>query len=231
VERYQKLITTFISLRKTLLLLGITLGSVTLLLYILSPQIFAFMQHHLEQKLAFYSVAEPFLAHVKLAFFSALFLLMPLILHVLWGALAMPFGLTAASRFIFTVSTIGLFYAGSLFCYFVTLPFGVRFLLSFGSRTLHPLISIDKFVSFIAIFILAFGVIFELPVFMVFCSMAGICPRGTFEKNRRYALLIISIAAALLTPTPDVVNMMLMGGPLYLLYETGILAIKIMGYK
>jgi sec-independent protein translocase protein TatC len=231
VEQYEKLIATFISLRKTLLLLGVTLCSVTLLLYILSPQIFAFMQHHLEQKLAFYSVAEPFLAHVKLAFFSALFLLMPLLLHVLWGALALPFGLTAASRFLFTASTVGLFYAGSLFCYFVTLPFGVRFLLSFGSRTLQPLISIDKFVSFIAIFILAFGVIFELPVFMVFCSRAGICPRRTFEKNRRYALLIISIAAALLTPTPDVVNMMLMGGPLYLLYEAGILVTKIMGYK
>ena len=63
---------------------------------------------------------------------------------------------------------------------------------------------------------------------MVFSAKVGLIPRQTFERNRRYAVLIISIMAALLTPTPDVFNMLLMGGPLYLLYEIGILILKIM---
>jgi len=231
VEPYEKLLATLHSLRKTLLFLGASIVLCTIALYGLSPQLFGVLQGHLHQKLAFYSVAEPFLAHVKLAFFGALFLLMPVILHVLWGALAVPFGLSGTSRYFFTIGTVVLFYAGAVFCYLVTLPFGIKFLLGFGSDILQPLISIDQFVSFLAIFILAFGVIFELPIFMIFCTKAGICPRSTFEKNRRYAILIISIVAAVLTPTPDVVNMALMGAPLYLLYEAGILALRLMGLK
>ena len=63
---------------------------------------------------------------------------------------------------------------------------------------------------------------------MVFAARAGLISRQSFEKNRRYAILIISIVAALLTPTPDVVNMMLMGAPLYLLYELGIITLKLL---
>ena len=229
MEPYEKLFATLHALRRTILSLGIALCSCTVILYFLTPELFSILQGHLHQKLAFYTVAEPFLAHAKLAFFCAIFLLMPAILHVLWGALSTPFSLSRRSRFYFTIGTVGLFYAGTIFCYMATLPFGINFLLGFGSDTLQPLISIDKFVSFLAIFILAFGIIFELPVFMIFFAKAGLCPRSTFEKNRRYAILVISIVAALLTPTPDVVNMMLMGGPLYLLYEAGILILRFMG--
>ena len=63
---------------------------------------------------------------------------------------------------------------------------------------------------------------------MIFAARAGLIPRSSFENNRRYAILAISIVAALLTPTPDVVNMMLMGAPLYLLYELGIIVLKIL---
>jgi sec-independent protein translocase protein TatC len=113
----------------------------------------------------------------------------------------------------------------------VTLPFGINFLLGFGSEQLRPVIAITRFVNFVTLFVLAFGAIFELPVFMVFLARVGVCPRRTFEKNRRYAILVIAIVAALLTPTPDVVNMLLMGGPLYLLYESGIIILRLMGVK
>jgi sec-independent protein translocase protein TatC len=76
-------------------------------------------------------------------------------------------------------------------------------------------------------FILAFGLIFELPIFMVFLAKVGVFKRRFYEKNRRYALLLIAILSALLTPTPDIVNMLLMGGPLYLLYESGILILRV----
>ena len=197
-------------------------------LYFISPVVLQVLQAHLDQELAFFSVAEPFLAHVKLSFFVTLFVLMPGILYCLWMALGKPFKLSEKTLGWFVLFTTVLFYIGAGFCYAVTLTYGVKFLLGFQSDQLKPVISINRFVNFVSIFILAFGVIFQLPIFMVFTTKVGLISRQTFEHNRRYAVLIISILAALLTPTPDVVNMLLMGGPLYLLYEVGILVLKMM---
>jgi sec-independent protein translocase protein TatC len=206
--------------------LAVILGTAGL--YLISPVILQFLQIHLDQELAFFTVAEPFLAHVKLSFFVTIFVLMPGIMYCLWMALGKPFKLSEKTLAWFVLFTTVLFYLGAGFCYSVTLTYGVKFLLGFQSAQLKPVISINKFVNFVSIFILAFGVIFELPIFMVFSAKVGLISRQAFERNRRYAVLIISIMAALLTPTPDIVNMLLMGGPLYLLYEIGILILKIM---
>jgi sec-independent protein translocase protein TatC len=215
-------------LRKSIRLLGAAVIIGTAALYILSSTVLTGLQDHLGQKLAFFTVAEPFLAHVKLSFILALFVLMPGILYCLWMALGKPFKLNESTIAWFVFFTTVLFYVGAGFCYFITLPYGVKFLLGFQSTDLKPVISISRFVNFVTMFILAFGIIFELPIFMVFAAKVGICSRRTFELHRRYAILIISILAALLTPTPDIFNMLLMGGPLYLLYETGILVLKMM---
>ena len=215
-------------LRKSIRLLGAAVIIGTAALYVLSPMVLIRLQDHLGQNLAFFTVAEPFLAHVKLSFFATLFVLMPGILYCLWMALGKPFKLVESTLVWFVFFTTVLFYMGASFCYFITLPYGVKFLLGFQSAQLKPVISISRFVNFVTMFILAFGVIFELPIFMVFAAKVRICSRRTFEHHRRYAVLIISILAALLTPTPDIVNMLLMGGPLYLLYEAGILVLKIM---
>ena len=215
-------------LRKSIRLLGASIILGTAGLYLISPVILQFLQGHLDQELAFFTVAEPFLAHVKLSFFVTLFVLMPGIMYCLWMALGKPFKLSEKTLVWFVFFTTILFYLGAGFCYTITLSYGVKFLLGFQSSQLKPFISISKFVTFVSIFILAFGLIFELPIFMVFSAKVGLIPRQTFERNRRYAVLIISIMAALLTPTPDVFNMMLMGGPLYLLYEAGILVLKMM---
>ena len=143
-------------------------------------------------------------------------------------ALGKPFKLSEQTLAWFVLFTTILFYLGAGFCYTITLTYGVKFLLGFQSDQLKPVISINKFVNFVSIFILAFGVIFELPIFMVFTAKVGLITRQAFERNRRYAILVISIMAALLTPTPDVFNMLLMGGPLYLLYEVGIMILKVM---
>lgn len=214
--------------RKHILGLLLAIFIVSAGFYFLAPVILTFFQKHLDQPLAFFTVAEPFLAHVKLALITAIFTLMPLIAYSLWKALAGPFKLSRSSLYWFIIFTCILFYSGAYFCYSITLPFGVKFLLEFQSAQLKPVISISKFVSFVAIFILAFGIIFELPIFMVFASKTGMVPRRSFEKNRRYAVLAISIVSALLTPTPDVVNLLLMGVPLYLLYEFGIIILKIL---
>lgn len=218
-------------LRKSLRALGVGVIAVTVVIFFLSPDLLRVVQSHLAEKLYFFSVAGPFLAHVKLAAFAAIYVLVPWLMAVFWRAMGKPFGVAGTQLFLFVLFTTLLFYAGTLFCYFVTLPFGINFLLGFGSEQLRAVISVSRFVNFITLFLLGFGAIFELPVFMVFLARVGVCPRSFFEKNRRYALLLIAIVAAVLTPTPDVVNMLLMGGPLYFLYESGILILLLMRVK
>ncbi len=231
MELHTKAVIFIGELRKSLRTLGVGVLAVTAAIFFLSPDLLRMVQNHLADKLYFFSVAGPFLAHVKLATFSALYGLMPWIMTVFWRAMGKPFGVEGMQLFFFILFTTLLFYAGTLFCYFVTLPFGIKFLLGYGSEQLRAFISVSRFVNFVTLFLLGFGAIFELPVFMVFLTRVGVCSRGFFEKNRRYALLIIAIVAAVLTPTPDVVNMLLMGGPLYLLYESGIVILLLMRIK
>ena len=226
MQRYNNLVIFLLELRKSIRFLGISLFALTIILFFLSTGLITVFQEHLREKLYFFSVAGPFLAHVKVAFFGAVYALMPLLMHVLWKAIGKPFAVTGRRLFWFVFATCFLFYSGTLFCYFVTLPYGIEFLLGFQSESMKAVISIGRFVNFVTIFILAFGAIFELPVFMVFSAQVGVISRDAFEKNRRFAVLGIAILAALLTPTPDAVNMALMGGPLYLLYEAGILVIR-----
>ena len=227
---HEKIIIFVGELRKSIRNIGLLLVVLSLGVFFLSPQLLHFVQQHLAEKLYFFSVAGPFLAHVKLALFAALYLIMPLMMTVLWRAIGKPFGVDGRQLFFFIFFTCLLFYAGTIFCYLITLPFGIKFLLGFSSEELKPVISVGKFVNFVTIFILAFGTIFELPIFMVFSAKVGVFSRKFFENNRRYAVLLIAILSALLTPTPDIVNMLLMGGPLYLLYESGIIILKVLRF-
>jgi sec-independent protein translocase protein TatC len=215
-------------LRRSIRALFITIILATALVFFLSPQLLELVQAHLAEKLYFFSVAGPFLAHVKLALFGALYALMPWIITIVLKALGKPFKVSRTQLVLFSFFTCLLFYVGTIFCYFITLPFGINFLLGFGSEELKPVISVGRFVNFVTVFILAFGIIFELPILMVFSAKIGIVSRRFFSKHRKYALLLIAIVAALLTPTPDIVNMLLMGGPLYILYEAGIVILMIM---
>lgn len=228
---HTSLIIFLTELRKSVRALGISLFLCTGLIFLLSPQLLHLVQAHLAEKLYFFSVSGPFLAHVKLALFAAVYALMPWMMTVLWRAMGVPFGVSGGELFFFIFFTCLLFYAGTFFCYFITLPFGIKFLLGFSSEELKPVISVGRFVNFTTIFILAFGMIFELPIFMVFLAKVGVFTRRFYEKNRRYSLLLIAVLSALLTPTPDVVNMLLMGGPLYLLYESGIIILMVLRIK
>lgn len=225
VPPYANLIAVIKGLRKTALSLLLLLAATSLACYWLSPFLFSLMQSHLHQKLVFFTVAEPFLAHAKLSLAAAIMILLPVFITCLWRVMAVPFSLNWRSQFFFITFTCLLFYLGALFCYVITLKYGIEFLLGFSSEQLQPVISIGKFVNFVTVFVLGFGLIFELPIAMVFLAKTGILPRHAFEKNRRYALLAITIVASILTPTPDIFNLLLMGGPLYALYEAGIIVL------
>lgn len=208
--------------------LGLALVAATIAFTFVAPQVLRYFQAHLSQELAFFTVSDPFLAQVRLAVGLALFSLVPFFTYWFWKAMAGPFGLTRATRAWFVGFSCLLFYGGTMFCFFVTLPLGVNFLLGYQSEELQAVIAVGKFVSFVTVFVLAFGFIAMLPIFMIFGAKTGLCSRRKFESGRGYAVLIITIIAALITPTPDVVNLSFMAGPMYLLYESGIIIIKLL---
>ncbi|OQX20063.1 MAG: preprotein translocase subunit TatC [Desulfobulbaceae bacterium A2] len=225
MEPYQRLVLFLGELRRSSRRFALVLVLATLVCTLAAPWLLRGLQGHLAEKLYFFAVADPFLAHVKLAFFTALFVLVPWLLLLVWRGLGRAFGLAVGSLGWFVAGNSLLFYLGIGFCLFLTLPYGIKFLLGFQSAQLTPVISIGRFVDFVLFFLLAFGLIFQVPMLMLFCARVGVS-HTFFSRNRRYAVLAISIIAALLTPTPDLVNMALMGGPLYLLYELGILLMR-----
>jgi sec-independent protein translocase protein TatC len=157
---------------------------------------------------------------------------MPFIFYQIWKAFAPLFRLKKlrSPSLIFSTAIV-LFYLGAAFCYFVTLPFGVQFLLGYQSAQLKPMISVGQYISFCSAFIFGFGLTFELPLILALLSYLKVVNAAFLTRNRRYAILVIAVIAAIVTPTPDVFNMALMGVPLYVLFEVGVIVVKIIERK
>lgn len=179
-------------------------------------------------KLYFLSPFEAFWSRIKLAFFLGIFLSMPVVLFQIWNFIQKGL-LPKEKRFILSVTAISflLFILGAGFCYFLVLPVGVKFLLAYGSETLVPMLSVSRYLSFVFGLVFSFGMVFELPLIVGFMAKVGILQSQTLIKQWRFAVVIIFIAAAALTPGPDVFSQALMAGPLLILYAASILVAKI----
>jgi len=123
------------------------------------------------------------------------------------------------------------FIGGAAFGYFVVFPPAFRFLVGYNNDFLTSLPAVSEYFSLATRLALAFGVIFEMPIFMVFLSKVGMVNVSFLNRNRKYAILINFVIAAILTPTPDVVNQMMMGIPLMILYEISVIAVWLFGGK
>jgi sec-independent protein translocase protein TatC len=173
---------------------------------------------------AFFSPTEPLIAYVKVAGLSGLMLAMPVILAQLWGFLRSGLTWRERSYGIVVVCWGSVsFLAGAAFAYYVVLPVSLRYLLGVGQAYLEPVISIDRYLSFVTTLVLWFGVIFELPVILVALTKVGVVTPAWLRQQRPYAILVLLIMAAVMTPTTDAVNLLLMTTPLVLLYELSIL--------
>jgi len=184
-------------------------------------------------QLVFLSPTEAFWTSMKISMVAGLFLAMPVILWQVWAFVA-P-GLHAhEKRFAGPFIVVGslLFLAGGAFALLVVVPFAVRFLIGFGqAQGIKDMISVSNHVDFVIKFTLAFGLVFELPLAITLLAMMGLVTPAFLRRNRKYAILINFIIAAVLTPTPDVLNQTLMAGPLIILYEVGILAAWLFGRR
>jgi len=180
-------------------------------------------------KLVFLAPAEGFWMNMKIAMVAALILALPVIFQQLWSFIS-PGLHSKEKKYVvpFVITATALFLVGGAFCFFIVLPFAMGFLLTYKvGDFMMPLLSVGQYVDFCLKFILAFGAVFELPIIILFATRMGLITTQTLAKNRRYAILIAFIVAAILTPTPDVFNQTLMAVPMIILYEVGILASRI----
>jgi len=192
-----------------------------------------FLSGHLKTELVFTTPTEAFWTYMKVAMIMGLFIAMPIILWNVWAFVA-P-GLHKHERKYaapFVIIGSLLFIGGGAFAMLVVVPFAITFLVSFGQdQGLKPMITISSYIDFILKFTLAFGVVFEMPVVITLLSMLGVVTPQFLSKNRKYAILINFVIAAILTPTPDIVNQSLMAGPLIILYEVGIICARVVTRK
>lgn len=161
---------------------------------------------------------------VKLPILAAIFLASPWLLYQVWAFIA-P-GLYRKERrwaVPFVMCSAGLFIMGGLFAYFVAFRFGLEFLLGIGRDIdIAPMVSISEYFDLFVNVTLGIGLVFEMPILIFFLTLLRIVTPGFLVRNARYAVLIIVIIAAIITPTPDVVNLMLFSVPMCLLYFVGI---------
>ena len=182
-------------------------------------------------KLIFTGLPEAFFAYLKVALLTGIILAAPVLLYQFWLFVA-P-GLYQKERKLLIpivfLSTL-FFVGGAFFGYFIVFPFGFKFFLGFASETIRPMPSMKEYLSFATKLLLAFGVVFELPIVITFMARLGIVSVEFLKKNRKYALLIFFAGAAILTP-PDVITQLMMAFPLMILYEISIIGAKIFGKK
>ncbi len=179
----------------------------------------------------FTGVPEPFFVYLKVALVAGVFFSAPVILYELWAFIA-PGLYSHEKRYVvpFVFFSSLLFVVGTFFAYYVVCPFGFKFLLGFATYNIQPMLAIKEYFSFSTKLLLAFGFVFQLPLFIVFLSKAGIVTPQTLSRQRKYVILLIFIVAAILTP-PDVATQFMMAGPLLALFEIGIIMARIFGKK
>lgn len=181
------------------------------------------------KKLVFLGITDPFLLFVKVAALAGIFVASPVILYQVWSFVA-P-GLYRKERrmvgpFVFFGSL--LFLAGGAFAYYVAFPFAVEFLLGLGEQ-FEAQITVTKYLSFLITIILGLGVMFELPTLIFLLARMGLVTPRFLLRHFRWAVLLIFMVAALITPTPDVVNLCVFAVPTILLYLVGVAVAWIFG--
>jgi sec-independent protein translocase protein TatC len=215
--------------------LAISVGAVIILFFVM----FTFWQPILDwmilplkavlpegSKVIFTKIQEPFFTALKVAFFTGFIAALPIIFWQIWLFIAPGLYDNEKKMVIpFAVGATVMFLAGGAFAYYVVVPFGFKFLINFGSQLFTALPSIGEYVSFFTKLMLGFGLAFEMPVFTFVLASMGLVSDQTLKEFFKYALVIIFLVSALLTP-PDVLTQFLMAGPMILLYGLSILIAK-----
>ena len=176
----------------------------------------------MDDKLVYTSPVAPFTLYVNMAFMGGIFVASPFILAQVWGFIS-PGLYPREKRYAvpFVALTSGLFITGGVFAYAIAFPAALRFLVTFGGQ-FRPMITINEYFSLALTIILGLALVFELPILILFLAVLRLITPRFLMRNFRYAVLIIFIAAAAITPTPDIPTMMLFAMPMVALYLFGV---------
>ncbi len=215
-------------LRQRLVRSAIAVGVCFIGTYIFKEELYAGLAKPLkaamppEAKLIYTAPAEAFFTYLKIALLAAIVLACPVIFYHLWKFIS-P-GLYKHERkavWPFVAISSVLFITGTVFCYAMVFPYAFQFFMSFATDDIVPMLSLKQYLSFSATLLFAFGVIFEMPLVLVFLGRLGVVSSGALKRKRKFAILIMFVAGAMFTP-PDVVTQVMMAMPLIVLYEISI---------
>ncbi|MGC3999687.1 MAG: twin-arginine translocase subunit TatC [Anaeromyxobacter sp.] len=184
------------------------------------------------QNIKYLTPVEPLMVYFKVAMYGGLFVAAPWVLYQLWQFVA-P-GLYKKEKKVvvpFLIFGTLLFYAGAAFCYWLVMPQAFPAMLAVASPNLEASLTLDQTFGLALAMLLGFGVVFEVPVVIAFLAMIGLVNWKTLAKYRRIAIVVNVVAAAIITPTGDPINLALMAIPMILFYEIGIILARILGKK
>jgi sec-independent protein translocase protein TatC len=175
------------------------------------------------RELTTFGVTEAFMQVLKVSIYAGLIISLPFIMYQFW-AFILPGLYENEKRNVipYMASTTVLFLGGVVFGYFIVLPVGLKFMVNYGGDLFNQLLQAERYISFVTQFLLAFGVVFELPLVMMLLAWTGVLDYVKMRKVRKYAILVEAVVAMVFTPSQDPVSMMLMLLPLIALYEFGI---------
>ena len=184
-----------------------------------------------DSKFIYTGVAEGFFVDMKVAFVAGVFVACPFLFYQIWAFIA-PGLYEEEKKYIIplALSSALFFILGGVFCYFGVFPFAFEFFMSYSTDNIVAMLSIDEYLSFALKMVLAFGLIFEMPLFSFFLARMGLITAQKMREVRKYAILAIFVVAAILTP-PDVFSQLMMAGPMIVLYEVSIWVAVLVGKK
>jgi sec-independent protein translocase protein TatC len=182
------------------------------------PIMDALARNNLSAKLVYVNPTEPFNLYLKVGMMAGLFVTSPFVLYQIWCFIS-PGLYRHEKRYVlpFMVSTIGLFLAGGYFGYKIVLPQALVFLIGYG-KDFQPMITLSEYSSLFLTLIVGMGIIFEMPILVFFLALMGIVSAGWMWHNIRYSVLGIFVVAAIVSPTPDILNMCIFAAPMIGLY-------------
>jgi len=224
-------------LRKRLVICAIAIGIGFGISYVFAKQLFSYLVLPLtkvlpdDSRLIFTNLPEMFIAYIKVALVAGIILAIPIIFYQLWMFLA-PALFKKEKKYIipFVLFSSILFAVGALFGYLVVFPYGFKFFVSFATEDIQALPSVKQYFSFAIRLLLAFGLVFEMPVVVLFLTKIGLITPDSMKKFRKFAILSSFILSAILTP-PDVATQLMMALPIIILYEISIVLSKTMYRK
>ncbi|MEW5784504.1 MAG: twin-arginine translocase subunit TatC [Bacillota bacterium] len=214
-------------LRKRLIIIIVTVFVVAVVCFFFIEEIRQVLMlpgEELEMKLIYLNPSEALMANLRLSFIASGMLTLPILLYQLIALVLAVTRRHRRSAYLLSLAMYVLFALGISFAYFVVFPFALKFFLSFSADDLVAQFSIARYISFATGFLLSFGLVFQLPLVFWFLGSIGLVSTAFLRQNRKYALLVIMIFSAILTP-PDVFSQILMAIPLMILYEMGIILV------